>query len=74
MATRDLLRPLVQRLQRLSERATDTEFALGSDVMAASLQAYELLKVAGKNQGLESLRKELGALFAKSRQSEPKAA
>ena len=74
MATRDQLRPLVQRLQRLSERATDTEFALGSDVMATSLQAYALLKVAGKNLGLESLRKELGALFAKSRQSEPKAA
>lgn len=74
MATRDQLRPLVQRLQRLSERATDTEFALGSDVMATSLQAYALLKVAGKNQGLESLRKELGALFAKTRQPEPKAA
>lgn len=71
----DQLRPFVQRLQRLSERAADTELALGSDVMATSLQAYALMKVAGKNQGLEALRKDLGTRFAKSpRTPEPKAA
>lgn len=31
-----------------------------------SLEGYALLKVAGKNQGLEGLRKELSARFAKS--------
>ena len=62
----DRLRPRLQRLHRLAERATDTEAALGSDVMMVSLQGYALLKVAGKNQGLEGLRKSLGARFAKA--------
>ena len=62
----DRLRPRLQRLLRLTERASDTEIALGSDAMACALQGYALLKVSGKNQGLEGLRKELGARFAKS--------
>jgi hypothetical protein len=62
----DRLRPRLQRLQRLSERATDTDTALGSDVMQVALQGYALLKVAGKNQGLEGLRKDLGTRFAKA--------
>ena len=71
----DRLRPMVQRLTRLAERASDTEIALGSDVMNVALQGYALLKVAGKNQGLEALRKDLGTRFAKSaRTSEPEPA
>lgn len=66
LAALDRLRPRLQRLQRLTERASDTEIALGSDVMNVALQGYALLKVSGKNQGLEGLRKELGARFAKS--------
>jgi hypothetical protein len=62
----DRLRPRLQRLQRLTERAQDSETMLGSDVMNCALQGYALLKVAGKNQGLEGLRKELGSRFAKS--------
>ena len=62
----DRLRPMVQRLTRLAERASDTEIALGSDVMNVALQGYALLKVAGKNQGLEALRKDLGSRFAKT--------
>lgn len=62
----DRLRPRLQRLQRLTERAQDSETLLGSDVMACALQGYAVLKVAGKNQGLEGLRKELGTRFAKS--------
>jgi hypothetical protein len=62
----DRLRPRLQRLQRLTERAQDSETMLGSDVMACALQGYALLKVAGKNQGLEGLRRELGSRFAKS--------
>ena len=58
-------------MQRLAERATDTEIALGSDVMRCALDGYALLKVAGRNQGLEGLRKELGSRFIKSaRQAE----
>ncbi|MEO7324352.1 MAG: hypothetical protein ABIW82_05950, partial [Dokdonella sp.] len=63
------------RLQRLSERSNDTGLALGSDVMATALQGYALLKVVGKNQGLEALRKSLGTRFSRSsRQPETKAA
>lgn len=62
----DRLRPRLHRLRRLTERAQDSETLLGSDVMAAALQGYALLKVAGKNQGLEGLRKSLGSRFAKS--------
>jgi hypothetical protein len=65
----DQLRPVMQRLTRLAERASDTEIALGSDAMTVALQGYALLKVAGKNQGLEGLRKDLGSRFAKSARS-----
>lgn len=61
----DRLRPRLARLQRLNERAEDTEAALGSDVMSLALEGYALLKVAGKNQGLEGLRRDLSARFAK---------
>lgn len=62
----DRLRPRLGRLRRLTERAQDSEAALGSDVMACALQGYALLKVAGKNQGLEGLRRDLGSRFNKS--------
>lgn len=66
------LRPRLARLQRLTERAEDTESVLGSDVMTLALEGYALLKVAGRNQGLEGLRKDLSVRFAKaSRQPEP---
>ncbi|RDZ28148.1 hypothetical protein [Lysobacter silvisoli] len=63
----DRLRPLLDRLQRLSERAADTEMALGSDLMNFALEAYGLLKVSGKNQGLDGLRKDLSARWTKPR-------
>lgn len=66
----DRLRPRLDRLQRLAERGRDTETALGSDIMSVALEGYALLKVSGRNQGLEGLRKELSALFAKTRRSE----
>ncbi len=73
LAALDRLRPRMQRLQRLAERGADSEIALGSDIMRCALDGYALLKVAGRNQGLEGLRKELGARFAKSsRASEEK--
>ena len=75
LVTLDQLRPRLQRLQRLTERAADTESALGNDVMVGSLQGYALLKVVGRNQGLEALRRGLGTRFARvGRPAEPKAA
>lgn len=66
----DRLRPRLLRLKRVTERASDTEVALGSDVMTCALQGYALLKVAGKNQGLEGLRKSLGKRFKVVRTAE----
>ena len=63
LAALDLLRPRRQRLQKLVERMQDTETLLGSDVMATALEAYGLLKVSGKSQGLASLRAGLGVRF-----------
>ena len=67
------LRPRMIRLSRLGERASDTDAALGSDVMTVALQGYGLLKLSGRAEGLEPLRQELGARFSKSsrRASQP---
>jgi hypothetical protein len=65
----DRLRPLLIRLSRLAERGNDTETALGSDMMDVALQGYALLKVAGRQQGLDALRQELGSRFARSRRA-----
>ena len=70
----DALRPIMVRLSRLNERASDTEVALGSDVMALALRGYSLLKLTGRSEGLETLRQQLGNRFAKAaRQPEPAA-
>jgi hypothetical protein len=61
----DALRSRSLRLRQLVGRVEDTELALGSDVMSAALDGYALLKVLGKGSGLEALRKEVGARFAK---------
>ena len=71
LTTLDRLRPRLQRLLKLAERAQDSETALGSDVMSLALEGYALLKVAGRNQGLEALRKELSGRFNKTRAPEP---
>ena len=63
----DLLRPRMQRLSRLAERATDTETALGADLMVAALEGYALLKVSGKAMGLDGLRKELGSRWVRGK-------
>ena len=62
----DRMRPFFRRLTRLTERSGDTEFALGSDVMHTALQGYAQLKLTGKNQGLEGLRKWLSARFTRA--------
>lgn len=68
----DQLRPRLARLQRLTERAVDSETALGGDIMSTALEGYALLKVSGKNQGLEGLREALSARFGRrTRRSGP---
>ena len=62
----DQLRPLLARLQRLTERVADSEMALGSDLMSVALEGYGLLKVSGRNKGLEGLSDALSARFARS--------
>lgn len=59
----DALRPRAMRLRRLHERMVDSEMALGSDLMVASLEGYAFLKVAGQGEGLDALRKTLGTRF-----------
>ena len=66
VATLDALRPRLQRMKQLVERGEDTEMALGSDIMSTALEGYGLLKVSGKNQGLDGLRQELSTRFAKT--------
>lgn len=70
----DRLRPRLVRLQKLAERAEDSETALGSDIISLALEGYALLKVAGQSQGLEGARKDLSARFNKTRSQEPSAA
>ncbi|HZX78919.1 hypothetical protein [Lysobacter sp.] len=66
LAALDALRPRLQLLRQLTERADDTELALGSDIIAVALEGYSLLKVAGRDEALKSARRELSARFAKS--------
>ncbi len=69
LVTLEALRPLRQRLARLLERLEDTEMALGSDLMAASLEGYAVLKVSGKGAGLDGLRAMLSTRFTRRRRS-----
>ena len=69
LAALDRLRPVLDRLQRLAERGTDSEMALGSDVMEVALEGYGILKVSGRNQGLDGLRRELSNRWAKPRRT-----
>jgi len=40
--------------------------AVGSDLMTNELEGYAVLKVTGKGQGVDDLRKMLAARFARS--------
>jgi hypothetical protein len=75
LAALDQLRPRLQQLEQLVERADDTAIALGSDIITVALEGYGLLKVSGKNEALKTARKDLSARFAKgSKAVEPVAA
>ena len=70
----DTIRPLLRDLEQLVERLRDTEMALGSDLMETAVEGYSLLKLTGRNQGLDGLVKELGSRFARpSRKAAPAA-
>jgi hypothetical protein len=66
LAAFDQLGSFLMRLARLNERAEDTSTALGSDLMSFALEGYSLLRVSGQNQGLEDMRRDLGARFARN--------
>ena len=65
LAAIDTLRPRMLRLGRLSERASDTNIALGSDVMTTALQVYGQLKLTGSGEGLKAVRRDLGTRFVR---------
>lgn len=73
LAALDVLRPRLLRLDRIRERINDSVMALGSDLMANSLENYAVLKVAGRGTGLENLRQILANRFNRVRATEPEA-
>ena len=62
----DALRPFMARIQRIMQRMSDSEMALGSDAMGTALEGYALLKVTGRNRGLEALSNALSERFART--------
>lgn len=69
LAALDALRPRLQRITRIRERILGAEVALGSDLMNASLEGYAVLKVSGKGEGMEGLRKLLAQRFNRASRS-----
>lgn len=65
LAALDKLRPRLARLRALTEKADDSEMALGSDVMVFALALYGVLKALGAGGGLDELRAQMGARFAR---------
>jgi len=65
----DMLRPRILRIAHLYQRITDTEMALGSDLMVASLEVYGALRVAGKGKSLDEARRNLSARWRVSSQA-----
>lgn len=63
LESHDALQACHVRLTQLMERIRDTDTALGSDVMMAALEGYAFLKVAGKAEGVDNLRRQLGRRF-----------
>lgn len=73
LESHDALNARIVKLTQLLEKARDTEIALGSDVMAASLEGYAVIKAVGKAEGVQALRRLLGRRFdGGSREAEPR--
>jgi hypothetical protein len=66
-ASHDALAERRMRFDRLLAKLEDTDVALGSDIMTASLKGYALLKLIGDGLGLDGLRRDLGRRFDRKR-------
>lgn len=71
LAQLDFIRSRTRRVRRLLGRLEDSETALGSDVMSASLAGYGILKLMGKGSGMESLRGDVSRRFSRGRSALP---
>ena len=69
LASLDALRPRLQRIKRLQERMSGAEMALGSDLMNAALEGYAVLKVSGRGEGMEALKRLLSQRFSRAARS-----
>jgi hypothetical protein len=69
----EAVRPRLLELSQLLECWWDNDAALGSEVMTAALQGYGLLKMLGRSEGLEPLRRELQATRFKQTSRQAKA-
>lgn len=65
LAAFDALRPRLLRVGKLYEKMQDSQMALGSDLMTASLEGYAFLKVAGKGEALDTARAALSVRFSR---------
>ena len=74
LSTLDALRPRLQRVKRLQERMSGAEMALGSDLMNAALEGYAVLKVSGRGEGMEALRRMLSQRFSRTSRAAPEPA
>lgn len=63
LANLDKVRVRLTRLQQATEKADDTEMALGSDIMVGCLEGYAQLKVSGLGAGLDELRRQMRVRF-----------
>jgi hypothetical protein len=72
----DKLRPRLARLTAITEKANDSEMALGSDIKVFCLSLYDVLKAIGQGAGLDTLRAEMKATYGtrKARSTTPPAA
>lgn len=61
LAAFDALRPRLIRLQALTAKCSDTRVALGSDILAASYDGYDLLKMFGKADNVAPLQETMRA-------------
>jgi len=74
LANLDLLRRRFSRLRQLVAKADDTEMALGSDILSASIEGYALAKAIGKGAALDALRESMGSRYSRRRRSSEAAA
>jgi hypothetical protein len=69
LANHGKVRQRLTRLRALTEKADDTEMALGSDIMEYALFQYGFLSAIGAGAGLDTLYAELGTRFSRAPQT-----